>query len=200
MNPNDEENEIPPEYDAELREHVYDGIQEYDKKLPNWWLLTFYGAIVFSIGYWFYYHMTEIGFTPEEKLAMVQARAAAYAAAASGDGFAPEILLAMSQDDAVLERAKAAYGVNCSACHGADLEGGIGPNLKDGEWVHGGQPTQILASIQVGIAAKGMPGWGSVLGQTASAELTALLLHLNPALDLETGPASMGNPSDSETL
>ena len=33
-----------------LREHEYDGIQEYDQKLPNWWLTIFIAANVFFIG------------------------------------------------------------------------------------------------------------------------------------------------------
>ena len=31
--------------------HVWDGIREYDKPMPRWWLYTFYLCIVFSIGY-----------------------------------------------------------------------------------------------------------------------------------------------------
>ena len=44
--------------------HDYDGIREFDNPLPQWWLMTFYGAIIFSIGYWFYYHTLEAGQLP----------------------------------------------------------------------------------------------------------------------------------------
>lgn len=42
----------PEKIDAgRLLEHTYDGIQEYENPLPRWWLVLFWGTIVFSILY-----------------------------------------------------------------------------------------------------------------------------------------------------
>lgn len=35
--------------------HNYDGITEYDKPLPKWWLVIFFGTIVWAIGYWIFF-------------------------------------------------------------------------------------------------------------------------------------------------
>jgi cytochrome c oxidase cbb3-type subunit 3 len=35
-----------------LRPHEFDGIQEYDQRLPNWWLATLYIAILWAFFSW----------------------------------------------------------------------------------------------------------------------------------------------------
>jgi len=176
------------EPDEPLREHVFDGIREFDKKLPNWWLLTLYGSIVFSIAYWAWFHIYEIARTPEEKLALAQERAVARAAAGDDRGFDDDRLLKLALEDSAVNNGRSAYMASCAACHGMELEGGIGPGLVDAEWVHGGRPTEILKIVLDGVAAKGMPAWRSMLGERRSAEVTAYIISMNPDI-LSAAPA-----------
>ncbi len=36
-----------------------DGIEEYDNRLPRWWLGLFYGSVVVGVGYGVNYHFIE---------------------------------------------------------------------------------------------------------------------------------------------
>jgi cytochrome c oxidase cbb3-type subunit 3 len=63
-------------------------------------------------------------------------------------------------DPAVVERGRNLFGVNCSACHGADARGGQlgGPNLLRSQLVLMDQDgEQILPVVQKGRPEKGMP-------------------------------------------
>lgn len=53
-------------------------------------------------------------------------------------------------------------GMNCAACHGYDLKGGMGPDLTDSYWRYGGAPADVYKTIFEG-RPQGMPAWGRTL-------------------------------------
>jgi cytochrome c oxidase cbb3-type subunit 3 len=163
-----------------LRPHSYDGIREYDKRLPRWWLMTLYGTIVFAILYWAFYHTYEFGMPPAESLARTMADNAERMAQQSGV-IDDERLWKMSGDARVVAAGKVTFETTCAACHKPDLTGLIGPNLVDNEWIHGGTPMDCVKTINEGILAKGMPAWGPLLGKQKITEITAYIFsHHKP--------------------
>jgi mono/diheme cytochrome c family protein len=80
------------------------------------------------------------------------------------------------QNSSALEKGKSQFLLHCAGCHKKDLSGAVGFNLKDGEWVHGGQPEQILQSLQQGFDKAGMPGFGPILPLAAQHAIVAYIL------------------------
>ena len=68
----------------------------------------------------------------------------------------------------------------CFACHDAKGQGreALGPNLTDKYWVHGGAPIDIHATVTNGVAAKGMPPWTPILGETGVNQVVAYILTI----------------------
>jgi cytochrome c oxidase cbb3-type subunit 3 len=170
--------QLPPE--DPIRPHVFDGIQEYDKRLPNWWLYTLYLTIVFWVGYWSYYEWFRVGATGPQAVATAMAKIEA--ARLSSAQLDDPSLWKMSQSASFVDAGKAVFDANCVACHLANLRGksenvtAIGPDLTDTKWVHGGKPTEIHDTIMKGVLAKGMPTWGPVLGAKKISDVTAYIL------------------------
>jgi cytochrome c oxidase cbb3-type subunit 3 len=153
--------------------HEYDGILEADNLLPRWWLMTFYGAIAFAVGYWFYYEEFKAGPSP------LQAYFAEQAADAEKNGVDPsEAELNALASGATLELGQRLFAANCVACHEAKGQGKIGPNLTDGAWLHGGDPLAIFKTVRDGVPAKGMPSWGPTLGRAGVSQVAAFVLTL----------------------
>jgi len=165
----------------ELREHSFDGIQEFDKQMPNWWLLTFYGAIAFWIGYWFYTQDSGLATSDTAALEQEMDRIEATKLAASATQLDDAKLWEMSRNTIFVDAGKATYETTCASCHQADLSGGIGPNLLDEEWIHGGTPTEVFGVVDKGVLAKGMPAWGPVIGAKKTSEVVAYIMSKHSA-------------------
>jgi len=178
-------------------EHDYDGIQEYDNRLPNWWLTILFASIVFAFGYWAYHQTFGAAPTMDERYqAEVTQAAEAQLARASGQEMTDEALLLMSQ---VPDRAAAGRQVFeqfCVVCHSQNGEGNVGPNLTDATWIHGGKPLEILKTVTDGVPDKGMVAWGNQLGPQRVQNVTAYVLTIK-GKNLP-GKAPQGEPEPTE--
>ena len=164
----------PAEEKELIRPHTYDGIQEYDKRLPNWWLMTLWGAVAFAIVYWIYYQELRIGReggTAVEVQMMENRQAASQKSSVLTD----ESLWNLSKDSKTVDAGKATFLANCASCHLPTLTGQIGPNLVDEYWLHGGNPLEVSTTIEKGVIEKGMPTWGPVLGKQKITEVVAFI-------------------------
>lgn len=146
-----------------------DGIEEYDNRLPTWWLGLFYFCIGWAVIYGVHYHFVGERSQAAEYLAEVEAAEARWPTPT-----AEEAVAAASGEDAV-EAGKAIYATNCVGCHGPELKGGIGPDLTDAEWIHGGTLEAINKTVTDGVAEKGMLAWGPILGPAKVAQVSAFV-------------------------
>ena len=175
-------NQPPEGTGPKIRPHVYDGIQEFDQRLPNWWLYTLYGAIAFSIVFWFAHVTARVMPTDGELVEAEMAKIAATKLAASIDVTNDDVFWDMSRNAVFTDAGKETYVSLCAACHLASLKGkaenpgAVGPSLADNAWIHGGTPKEIYHTVATGVLAKGMPAWEPVLGQKKTAEVVAYLL------------------------
>jgi len=175
-----------------LKEHSYDGIREYDQRLPRWWLITLYGAIIFSGLYWFANYYYAESMSPEERVQARLDEINTIRLANSIDVTDNTLFWEMSENPGFVNAGAQTYAANCTPCHGANLEGGIGFNLTDGEWVHGAQPASIYQTIYDGVPEKGMQAWGGLLGQKRIAETVAFILSKNDRAAMQA--AAQTNP------
>ena len=176
-----------------IRAHTFDGIQEYDNKLPNWWLWIMWGSMVFALLYWVFFHTLGVGVLPRERFAMeMQVAQEAQLAKALAAGIDNEFFVMMSQADDKVSAGREIFVKHCVACHLDDGRGSVGPNLTDGFWVHGCEPMQMLKIINDGVAAKGMPAWQNQLGPT---RVHAVLSYVLTIKDNDVaGKAAEGEP------
>ena len=148
-----------------VMEHTYDGIQEFDNRLPNWWLWLMWGSMVFALFYWIVFHTLELRVLPREQFEGVMAEAEAVQLAKMlAAGIDNEFFVAMSENETNVAEGREVFVKHCVACHLDQGQGSVGPNLTDANWVHGCEPMAMWKVVTDGVAAKGMPAWQNQLG------------------------------------
>ncbi|HMP88515.1 MAG TPA: cbb3-type cytochrome c oxidase N-terminal domain-containing protein, partial [Lacibacter sp.] len=142
-----------------LLDHDYDGIRELDNALPPWWKYGFYITIALAVVYLLRFHVTGTGPNPEQEYAAEMKRAdeqiKAYMARAKDLVDENNV----QYEEAGLAVGKELYIKACVACHGQKGEGGVGPNLADDYWLHGGSMSDSFKTIKYGYPDKGMQAW-----------------------------------------
>jgi cytochrome c oxidase cbb3-type subunit III len=73
---------------------------------------------------------------------------------------------------------------NCSGCHGGRAGGGMGPSLRDVDWIYGRDDAQIFSSIAEG-RAHGMPAWGVKLNDEQVWKLVAYIKSLRTPNEIQ---------------
>lgn len=152
--------EHPPldEYDK-LLNHNYDGIQEYDNPLPGWWVWLFWLSIIFSAGYWMYYHIG-VGPSLEDKYDRAVVAHVERQLAQLGDLRADnETIIRFMNDEQYMRAMGGVFRAQCAQCHGADGGGLIGPNLADEFFKNVREPSDIFKVIRDGAANGNMPAF-----------------------------------------
>ena len=181
-----------------IRDHTFDGIQEYDNKLPNWWLWTLHGAIVFALLYWLVVETIGVTDTPHAALQKEMVAAAeAQLARAEESGLSNESLRLMATVPARVAAGRDLFTTYCVVCHLDTGGGSVGPNLTDNYWIHGPEPMDHHRVVTNGVPAKGMAAWGNQLGPKRVESVVAYLLTLS-GTNVPGGKAPQGELYEEE--
>ncbi|MGY6560903.1 MAG: cbb3-type cytochrome c oxidase N-terminal domain-containing protein [Luteibaculaceae bacterium] len=175
-----------------LLDHDYDGIKELDNNLPPWWVYMFYATMVFAVVYIAWFHVLPYGMSQEEEyIAQMEEgeRQKELYLAIVGNKI-DESSVELLTDQPSLNAGKDIYIANCMACHANDLGGGVGPNLVDNYWLHGGSVQDVFKVIKYGVPTKGMIPWQGNLTPLQMQQVTSYILSMQG-----TEPA---NPKDPQ--
>jgi cytochrome c oxidase cbb3-type subunit 3 len=141
---------------AELKDHVWDeDLQEYNNPLPGWWRWLFYLTVVFSLAYLAVYpglgtYRGSFNWSSTGQYdAEMQQASAQYAPIF--EQFAGQELKVVAVDPQARQMGERLFVTYCAQCHGSDARGARGfPNLTDNDWLYGGEPETVKASIMEG--------------------------------------------------
>ncbi|MHA8076542.1 cbb3-type cytochrome c oxidase N-terminal domain-containing protein [Aquirufa sp. TARAVU-A1A] len=178
-----------------IMEHTYDGIAELDNPTPPWFMYLFYMTIISGVIYGVYYHVYLDGNIQETEYKTEVA-----AAEKVREAYMKQFANSVNEDNVVvvkeakdLTEGSQIYSTNCVACHGDKGQGGVGPNLTDKFWIHGGGIKDLFKTITHGVPEKGMIAWEKTLNPLQIQKVASYILTLQG-----TNPPGAKEPQGEE--
>lgn len=164
-----------------MLDHDYDGIRELDNSLPPWWKYGFYITILFAAIYLYRYQVAHTAPNPEQEYAAEMKEAAEQQAAylANAANNVDENSVKQLTDPSDIAAGKQIFESTCFPCHAKDGGGGVGPNLTDDYWLHGGSIKNVFYSIKYGWQDKGMKSWKNDFSPKQIAEIASYVKSLH---------------------
>ena len=164
--------------------HEWDGIREYDKPMPRWWLLTFYATIIWAIGFTILYPAWPrvltatpgvLKFSSRQVLQQELDNAEAANAVINSELAAADLTKIGETPELqqyAISKGAAVFRTWCAQCHGSGAQGAKGfPSLLDDDWLWGGTIQDIDYTVTHGIRNETdpdarfsqMPAFGEIL-------------------------------------
>jgi cytochrome c oxidase cbb3-type subunit 3 len=169
---------VPIEKEQDIMlEHDYDGIRELDNQLPTWWKYLFWGSVIMSPIYLYYYSGSTPISVQEYRTEMEVAQAQKTANKKGQKGIDEENLTAL-EDATSISNGKDVYITNCASCHAPEAQGLIGPNLTDEFWLHGGSVGDVYKVVKEGVQGTAMLAWKEKMSAKQMHEVVSYIFSL----------------------
>jgi cytochrome c oxidase cbb3-type subunit III len=149
--------------DKILSGHEYDNIKELDNRLPKWWIWLFIITIVYAVVYVFLFDVFHVAPHQQDEYNNEMAAAKASLPPQTAVAGLDTTSLIQLADQPSIDLGKDIWTKNCVACHLAEGQGIVGPNLTDEYTIHGCSYRQVVFFIATGAPAKGMIAWNTKL-------------------------------------
>ena len=163
--------------------HVWDGdLEEYNNPLPTWWFYWFILTIVWAAAYLVFYpglgsYAGVLGWTQVNQLEN-EMQVAEEKYGPLYQQYLNTDIATLATDDAALKVGERLYASYCTTCHGSDARGARGyPNLRDDDWLYGGNPEQIKTTLMQGRNGV-MPPWSEILSSDDVFNVTSYVEQL----------------------
>ncbi len=176
--------------EVQLNEDSFDGIHQYSRPLPKWWIWGVAACLAFAPPYFWFYHNGTEGRSLADRHDQQLAENLKLQFSQMGELKADRAtLIRFTYEDSWLRVGRSIFKTNCVSCHGRDGAGQVGPNLRDDHYKNIRDIADILNVLQNGANAGAMPAWKSKLSTNEIILVSAYVASLRGTSDGSGKPA-----------